>query len=251
MKKLINVFFLLLSIFCFSQNDIVNIKGVQTITGLKKFTVSPTAPTLAPGTNTTQLATTAFVTAATAGGIPTLQQVSEVGSVAVLHQGAVTPITVGFSVISDVDNKVSAMSASLSSVSLTTGTTDLGANGFGATQSLVAVQFQGLSRLNFDATTSVVRGFPLKYYNEAAEIRPLLIGNDMIPSVGKVQDMIDDYRSIVDDLLTVTQTAATLNAKYPSVPIPYIVFAPNVGSSMTYVKISSTKWMAYTGVILM
>lgn len=60
----------------------------------------------------------------------------------------------------------------------------------------------------------------------------------------------DLAKAIVDSALTTTQTAATLNTKYPSVPFPYVVFAPNVGSSMTYVKVNATQWMSYSGVLL-
>lgn len=60
----------------------------------------------------------------------------------------------------------------------------------------------------------------------------------------------DAAKAIVDSALTTTQTASTLNTKYPSVPFPYVVFAPNVGSSMTYVKVNATQWMSYSGVLL-
>lgn len=171
--------------------DIVNIKGEQRITGKKYYLTLPQVPTALSGTSGLEIANTEFVAnAINALDIPTLQQVAEAGSVAALHQGAITPITVGFGVISDVDNRVAAMSASLTSVSLTTGTTDLGANGFGATQSNTVVQFGGLSRINIDATSSVIREFPLKYLSESTIIRPLLVSDDMIPSIGKVSELI-------------------------------------------------------------
>lgn len=42
---------------------VVHLSGTETITGLKTFNQGPAAPTASPGTNTTQLATTAFVLA--------------------------------------------------------------------------------------------------------------------------------------------------------------------------------------------
>ena len=51
--------------------------------------------------------------------------------------------------------------------------------------------------------------------------------------------------------MTTAQTAATLNSTYPSAPVMFRVYAPNVGTGMQYVKTSvGAQWIATTGTTL-
>lgn len=50
---------------------------------------------------------------------------------------------------------------------------------------------------------------------------------------------------------TTTQTAATLNSSYPTAPVMFRVYAPNVGSGMTYVKTTSGgQWISISAITL-
>lgn len=230
--------------FVFSQNDVVNVKGAQTITGLKKFSVSPTAPTLAPGTNTTQLATTAFVTTAVSGGGQTLQQTVANGSYSTQYGNDKAFL---IDILGDPGS--AALHVTTNMVVLATSAAAGGFNGLQASPIKTALQYAGAQRLLFDSTSSNIDVFPLKYTDETT-LRTGMVNASFIPSVGKVQDMIDVSKAIIDADLNTEQSAASLNAKYPSVALPYVVYAPNVNASMVYVKISSTKWMASAGTIL-
>lgn len=97
-------------------------------------------------------------------------------------------------------------------------------------------------RKGISGTPTTVAGVRVDGRNYGADATA---ANDFI-----TKGQYDAAKAIVDTALTTSQTNATLNAKYPSAPLPYVVFAPNVGSSMTYVKVTSTTWMAYSGVLL-
>lgn len=62
----------------------------------------------------------------------------------------------------------------------------------------------------------------------------------------EVESTIYQNIVIVDVALTTAQTSATLNAKYPSVKISTMVFAPGVGTGMFYIKRTSTQWSTWT-----
>lgn len=63
----------------------------------------------------------------------------------------------------------------------------------------------------------------------------------------------DSYNtsSALNTSLTATQTAATLNAAYPNAVSPFVVYAPNVGTGMVFIKTTSGgQWMQYSGSLL-
>jgi hypothetical protein len=106
--------------------------GSLSVTGTAAFSVSPTAPTPSPGDNTTKVATTAFVTAATSGlGTMATQNATAVA----ITGGTISNVTVTNISIASVAAPVTVAQGGTGSTSLTANNVILG-NGTSAVQTV-------------------------------------------------------------------------------------------------------------------
>lgn len=275
------------------QDDIVNIKGIQTITGKKNFKSIPSTLTSAPGTSNKDVATNEFVinslsnvvSQTITNGVTTSSPSQDAVFDALVLKADATTVTNKVTKGGDTDGSAlvigtndannviirrsgaqkilidaigTSLSTALSGGDWTAGNMNFGQVGnsttitSGRTDSLptLVVQNSGNTgtadllqlKKSISGTLTTVSGLRSdgRVYGSDATA-----SNDFI-----TKGQYDIAKAIVDSALTTTQTAATLNAKYPSVPLPYVVFAPNVLSSMTYVKVNATQWMSYSGVLL-
>lgn len=71
--------------------------------------------------------------------------------------------------------------------------------------------------------------------------------------LGALQESVNLEAAVIkvtDTALTVTQTDALLNAKYPAAAQYSRVYAPNVGSGFVYTKSTATGWISQATVKL-
>jgi len=75
----------------------------------------------------------------------------------------------------------------------------------------------------------------------------------VLVSDGANWKIIDSYgtASVLNSTMNTAQTAATLNSAYPSAPVPFVLYAPNVNTGMVYIKTTTGgQWMQYSGSLL-
>lgn len=222
------------------------------------FTGNPTAPTPAPGDNDTSIATTAFVTASAnnkvtkggdSDGANLVIGTNDGNNVIIRRNGGQRVV---FNAIGTEFN------TSLSGGSWTEGSLTFA--GISTPTIITSARTDAQPVLSVQNTVTGGTGDLVQFKKNISStlttvcgVRPdgRAYGSDATAANDFItKGQYDLAKAIVDSALTTTQTAATLNTKYPSVPFPYVVFAPNVGSSMTYVKVNATQWMSYSGVLL-
>jgi len=185
------------------------------------FTGTPAAPTATVGTNTTQLATTAFVNAAMAAGYVDLTTVQNIG-------GAKTFTDQSKWIASGLTGYSGVMTSTAVIFEKSTGSPQLG--------------IYGLDELSYFKDGFYQHFIPAATLTDERTI-------EMPDKSGKMA-LLDDVRPFFTNIgATTTQTSATLNTAYPGAVVGTMISMPNVGTGMMYVKKTASsggEWAAWS-----
>lgn len=167
-----------------------------------------------------------------ANGVPTLQTVLEAGSTGILRDaGNTVQLAAAVVGLSDLYGGVVGVTKAYAELNRYTPT---GTNGFRAHEAGTSMSVLGSQRLQFTQDNSIVSWVPLQYANEEDVVRPKMTNPAMIPSIGKVAEMIGAVGTPTLQQVLEEGSIAVLTAAGTGIPITLasLVTATTKGASL-------------------